>query len=258
VIVATTSQPAYAAFSARPQANDQGPQLRRFPRLFWDVLTRTCLRQARDDALRRYLASLPSGPPEEPPALGSSSSTRNSEGRGQISAAVETDEEARELALHVAQLLEEPLRGRLDKFLLWPDEGAAVKPFYRFLVELAAEQQLPAAAASILLASQGTASREKYARCVAVATWPPAWLNEHSSSSSSSSSRHVLWVAAADRLLPPVALSEAAYSKDQGHLWAAYSEDQGLLWAAWTEGQGAGDVASSSMTVEAQVGNGPR
>jgi hypothetical protein len=122
-----------------------------------------------------------------------------------------TVERAQDALGHLSQLIEDYQLGDV----LTTDPPAVpqsnVLPFRELLQQLAAEQKLPAEAATILLEPSGS-SDSKYARCVAVATWPPAWLEQEAmnqqqpddlaafSSSrskdgdSSSSSSPVLWV----------------------------------------------------------------
>jgi hypothetical protein len=89
-----------------------------------------------------------------------------------------TIERAQDALGHLGQLTKE-CQVRRGDFVTNPPVApqSSVLGFRELLQQLAAEQKLPADAASILLEPAGS-SDSKYVRCVAVATWPPAWLEQ--------------------------------------------------------------------------------
>lgn len=113
-----------------------------------------------------------------------------------------------------------------------PDEpwttSMAMKPFDLLLAQLQAEGRLPDAAASILFEPESS-TPDRFARCVAVATWPPAWLDEQQQAealagSSGSNSGSVLWVAQREQLHPqqdPQRSERLTYTREQVALWKA-------------------------------------
>lgn len=100
----------------------------------------------------------------------------------------------------------------------------AMKPFDLLLAQLQAEGRLPDTAASILFEPESS-TPDRFARCVAVATWPPAWLDEQQQAEAlagSSGRGSVLWVAEQEQLLPlqdPQCSERLTYTRDQVALW---------------------------------------
>jgi hypothetical protein len=114
-----------------------------------------------------------------------------------------------------------------DGGVRWSD---VVEPFQLLLAQLQAQGRLPDAAASILFEPESS-SPDRFARCVAVATWPPAWLDEQQqtealagSSSSGSGSSSVLWVAEREQLQRQQQQGPSqhpTYTRGQIRLWEA-------------------------------------
>jgi hypothetical protein len=148
---------------------------------------------------------------------------------------------------------------RMETFLAigsFPDHSP-MQDLRQLLVRLAEEGQLPEDVVAALF--EGPEGPDgKYVRCVAVATWPPAWLKQQgeaaaanssgptsSTSSSSSSSGDVVWVADAGQLEESSA-GRAPYSRAQAALW--YNRCHGMFWEAQLSPSERAEIAAESSS----------
>lgn len=261
VIVSTMRQPDYATFAARERPAAGVTPLRRYSRLFWLRLTRSCQMVVADrltgaDELSSDVAAMLSGTDsldrqkdiaafvKDFISLDAAATADNgmSVSRPYLAkspAALERDVTGAvyqvELADSVALSLRDCLASSsvIDQAAATllgansdhaADPSLVVKPFRELLMQLQAQQSVSEDAASILFQPEDS-SGAKYARCVAVAAWPPAWLDQELSSSSSTSasgSASVLYVTDRELL---TRISHAADSNSPGFTWP-----QALLW----------------------------
>ena len=243
VIVATTREKNYVAESAQDR-DTSGLHLRRFSRFFWrQFLLTVGLAFAKDASVAEWIT-------ERGDARYLRFFTENGEA---------ADLPAEDLALVDAFV------ARMGDFLCSEDMRSTtfatickfdrvdnpVQKLRNLLVWMAKEGQLPADLVTALFEGPEGPSF-KYVRCVAVATWPPAWLKQQqgdtaaassgisssgisssdggdssSNSSSSSSSGDVVWVADADKL-EESATGRAPHSQAQAALWYNHSLGLGL------------------------------
>lgn len=241
VIISTMQQPHYLAGAARDRLLAGTPPLKRHSFAFWAHLTATCRYKVRaalpgqdsaacaadlwrdfwlddtDEVFSSRLAAFKRLP---------------ADARGrvlQLAASVAADLEQcltdpSTIQQAAAELLGADADGNLPADPAKWSTSKAMKPFNLLLAQLQAEGRLPDAAASILFEPESS-TPDRFARCVAVATWPPAWLDEQQQAEAlAGSSGSVLWVAHKEQLQPQQGPSERpTYTQQQARLWKSES-----------------------------------